>query len=110
MGDETRRANFDGFTGRGCGDHRTVGPHRAWCFDCGEWCSPDMPCEGCEAVAQVQQLSERAEQQWVAVIDALLATHAPHLVAVWRSERVGTVAEHREMAETIRGRAKEDGQ
>jgi len=40
---------FDGYQPRECGEHRTVGPHRAWCHDCGEWCYPDaeMACKGC---------------------------------------------------------------
>jgi hypothetical protein len=42
--------NFVGYEPRECGEHRTVGPHRAWCFDCTEWCYPDpvMACKGCE--------------------------------------------------------------
>jgi hypothetical protein len=42
---------FDGYALRDCGEHRTVGSHRAWCFDCSEWCysrSQDMACKGCE--------------------------------------------------------------
>ena len=40
---------FGGYQPRECGEHRTVGPHRAWCHDCGEWCYPDaeMACKGC---------------------------------------------------------------
>lgn len=41
---------FVGYSPRTCGEHRTVGEHRAWCFDCREWCysrTPDMACEGC---------------------------------------------------------------
>lgn len=40
---------FGGHFPRECGEHRTVGPHRAWCHDCGEWCYPDaeMACKGC---------------------------------------------------------------
>lgn len=30
------------------GEHRTVGPHRACCLDCNEWCSPRIPCDGCD--------------------------------------------------------------
>lgn len=30
----------------GC-EHRTVGL-RAWCFDCSEWCYPELPCVRCE--------------------------------------------------------------
>jgi hypothetical protein len=42
--------NFFGHEGRECGEHRTVGSHRAWCFDCAEWCYPmlDAACKGCE--------------------------------------------------------------
>ena len=42
-------ANFEGHQPRECGDHRTVGPHRAWCYDCTEWCYPDIEaaCKGC---------------------------------------------------------------
>jgi hypothetical protein len=42
-------SHFAGWSPRDCGDHRTVGPHRAWCFDCGEWCYPhaEMACGGC---------------------------------------------------------------
>lgn len=42
---------FVGWEPRECGDHRTVGDYRAWCFDCGEWCYSreiDMACKGCE--------------------------------------------------------------
>ena len=40
---------FEGHEPRECGEHRTVGPHRAWCFDCNEWCYPadDWACKGC---------------------------------------------------------------
>lgn len=41
--------NFEGHAHRTCGEHRTVGPHRAWCFDHREWCYPDEPCAGCVA-------------------------------------------------------------
>ncbi len=51
--------NFEGRTGRTCGEHRTVGPHRAWCFDCSEWCYPDEPCHGCDPRIYTQaQLDE----------------------------------------------------
>lgn len=41
--------SFRGFEPRECREHRTVGPHRAWCFDCAEWCYPHAPCVRCEA-------------------------------------------------------------
>lgn len=40
--------NFEGHDDRECGEHRTVGSHRAWCYDCHEWCYPLAPCKGCE--------------------------------------------------------------
>lgn len=39
---------FHGHDNRECGEHRTVGSHRAWCHDCSEWCYPTIPCKGCE--------------------------------------------------------------
>jgi hypothetical protein len=39
---------FSGFEPRECGEHRTVGEHRAWCYDCSEWCYPKAPCIRCE--------------------------------------------------------------
>jgi len=27
--------------------HRTVGPHRAWCLTCHEWCYPAAMCARC---------------------------------------------------------------
>jgi hypothetical protein len=52
-------ANFEGHTPRECGEHRTVGPHRAWCYDCGEWCYPDpeMACARCELAALRVQIA-----------------------------------------------------
>ena len=40
-------AAFEGHPQRECGEHRTVGPHRAWCFADSEWCYPDALCRGC---------------------------------------------------------------
>jgi hypothetical protein len=36
-----------GIEPRECGEHRTTG-HRAWCFDCSEWCYEAAPCKGCQ--------------------------------------------------------------
>jgi hypothetical protein len=42
---------FVGYDMRDCGEHRTVGAHRAWCYDCSEWCYPGEDgsdaCRGC---------------------------------------------------------------
>lgn len=45
--------NFHGHWPRECGEHRTVGDHRAWCYDCTEWCYPriELACKGCELAA-----------------------------------------------------------
>lgn len=53
--------NFEGHEPRECGEHRTVGAHRAWCHDCTEWCYPNGPCKGCELPqlrAEVARLKE----------------------------------------------------
>jgi hypothetical protein len=42
--------NFQGHDPRPCGEHRTVGEHRAWCFQCREWCYLDEGCLGCRTV------------------------------------------------------------
>jgi len=39
---------FMGFSLADCGEHRTVGAHRAWCYQDTEWCYPSSPCRGCE--------------------------------------------------------------
>lgn len=46
MSDST--PNFEGHADSECGEHRTVGPHRAWCYNDTEWCYPHAPCRGCE--------------------------------------------------------------
>lgn len=53
--------NFLGFADRDCGEHRTVGEHRAWCFDCHEWCSATSPCVRCEIAPLRKVLREAAE-------------------------------------------------
>lgn len=42
--------DFQGHANRRCGEHRTVGEHRAWCFSCCEWCYPNIrdACAGCQ--------------------------------------------------------------
>ena len=51
--------NFEGHPGRECGEHRTVGSHRAWCHDCSEWCYPASPCKGCELPLLRATIKER---------------------------------------------------
>lgn len=70
----TAEPNFEGHEPRGCGEHRTAGAHRAWCYDCSEWCYPDSEtdllvagrCNGC----RVHWLEDRL----IAVIE--LVKHA----------------------------------
>lgn len=45
------RGCWMGYEPRECGEHRTTGEQRAWCYDCGEWCSESGPCVRCEVVA-----------------------------------------------------------
>lgn len=54
--DGTGQANpsFHGWLDRNCGEHRTVGPIRAWCFDCGEWCYSHSRENGCHGCARTQ--------------------------------------------------------
>lgn len=51
--------SFYGFQSRDCGEHRTVGPHRAWCYDCSEWCYPNEPCRRCHGVSEVLRILAR---------------------------------------------------
>ncbi len=56
---------FQGWTGSDC-EHRTVGSHRAWCYDCAEWCYPvgDAACARCrEAVARGMVAGETETQK-----------------------------------------------
>lgn len=61
---------FYGHEKRDCGEHRTVG-HRAWCFECSEWCYPRIPCKGCEnpalrsALADLLDTIERGDEYMV---------------------------------------------
>lgn len=57
--------DFEGHEPRDCGEHRTVGPHRAWCYECIEWCYPrlDAACTRCE----LPTLRERLAQSEAAI-------------------------------------------
>lgn len=69
MSTEPKGPYFTGHEPRECGEHRTVGTHRAWCFDCGEWCYPKAPCVRCE-IATLREVAlvpvDEAEDTWVA--------------------------------------------
>ncbi len=59
--------DFHGHTPRRCGEHRTVGSHRAWCHDCGEWCYPSAPCRGCQnyTYEELEEIAERYRLAWL---------------------------------------------
>lgn len=42
------KPNFEGHANSECGEHRSVGWYRAWCYNDTEWCYPNAPCRGCE--------------------------------------------------------------
>lgn len=77
--------NFEGFADRECGEHRTVGSHRAWCHACSEWCYPDSPCKGCELPilrAKIESLTDdlrEAVRAWEwAMPQELFANNKPN--------------------------------
>jgi hypothetical protein len=74
---------FVGYEPRECGEHRTVGDHRAWCFDCSEWCYPggEDACSGC-AVSLLTAQRDQARAIAVALEQQL--ADAPPRAAVLR--------------------------
>lgn len=65
MSDEEK--HFEGHEGRECGEHRTVGAHRAWCYTCNEWCYPSNGCKGCEIPrleAEIDRLRDLGLKAW----------------------------------------------
>lgn len=80
--------NFEGHEPRECGEHRTVGSHRAWCYDCSMWCYPsrEMACSGCELpalrreVEEYRQLHDRMADLLTATANAL---KGPPRALVW---------------------------
>lgn len=81
------QGRFHGHRGGECGQHRTVGHHRAWCFDCHEWCSPRQPCASCER----PMLEARAHTLEVALrrllefVDPQCLCHGQGMCAVCRA-------------------------
>lgn len=91
--------NFEGHQPRDCGEHRTVGAHRAWCHDCSEWCYPriDMACKGCEIV----QLRERlaAVELWMEHAER---HYGPSIVTELRAAIAGLpVADHHPLTRPV---------
>lgn len=74
------RPNFEGHLPRECGEHRTVGPHRAWCYDCGEWCYPKNPCVRCErALAMSKNAMDNDKQFALEVVQVVVQNAADEL-------------------------------
>lgn len=46
--DASNGNSFEGFENGP--EHRTVGTHRAWCYEASEWCSPDAACSACDPI------------------------------------------------------------
>jgi len=65
---------FMGFSLADCGEHRTVGSYRAWCFDDTEWCYPSSPCRGCELPTLRQQITE-CHETIAALVEHHTAAH-----------------------------------
>jgi hypothetical protein len=67
---------FQGWSGCDC-EHRTVGSHRAWCYDCAEWCYPraDAACARCRAVVVHGAVASETESQKLADIRERWLSH-----------------------------------
>ena len=77
--------NFEGHNNRECGEHRTVGSHRAWCHDCTEWCYPEIPCRGCK-IPQLELALTEANQfleQTIEVLGCVPYNFAPEAISHW---------------------------
>lgn len=64
--------NFDGHTERECGEHRTVGPHRVWCFDC-SWPVTAFTWNVGVAPLSVRKLVPEAARAWTAIDERFTA-------------------------------------
>lgn len=67
--------NWNGVPGSPC-EHRSVGPRRAWCLTCWEWCyrAPGH-CAGCEDTRQC----EDAEDDVVSIARSVLVRWAQNI-------------------------------
>jgi hypothetical protein len=78
MADETEiDHSFYGRATRRCGEHRTVGPHRAWCLDCAEWCSPAISCGGCSKEVLIYDELDKYLPEYVPEPGQILMCVAP---------------------------------
>lgn len=55
--------HFEGHQPRECGEHRSVGAHRAYCYDCHMWCYPriEAACHGCRNPVIEKLLDDMAD-------------------------------------------------
>lgn len=88
----TPEGHFIGHDPRVCGEHRTVGNHRAWCLDCQEWCYPSSPCLRCSPEVVAMETDAPPPSDPAAMVRAIrdiLDADLPDDVAVLRAiERV----------------------
>ena len=108
--EQLERPNFEGHEKRECGEHRTVGPHRAWCYDCTEWCypRPEMACKGCmvpmlqaDVEAMVAGINRQSFETMSAQRDELRT-----VVEGLRAELARTKAHHEQHTDIIRAVAR----
>ena len=97
------KALFEGHDGRECGEHRTVGSHRAWCHDCTEWCYPEIPCRGCKIPQLELALTEANEllEQTIEVLEGFLEIEEDGDADKWFSE------EAKPLLDNLKAREKE---
>lgn len=62
-----QKPSFHGHDGE-C-EHRSCGPIRAWCYDCGEWCYASGPEDGCRGCRQMQAQEEVAIGAAIDIVD-----------------------------------------
>jgi hypothetical protein len=81
-------ANWEGRQPRRCGEHRTVGAHRAWCHDCNGWCYPHDGglCRGCAndlqgEIGRLRGMVVALEAECALLTDALAASTHAHVPA-----------------------------
>lgn len=85
------RGYFEGWTGRWCGDHRTVGSYRAWCYDCAEWCYPrlEAACVRCRVPVLERELEElRSQVKTVKDLAEAASQERDGMVSAWSLKRV----------------------
>ena len=64
--------------------HRTVGPHRAWCHECHEWCYPRIAagCRGC-LMPEMRRLLLAATLAFDYMLMSIPQSHRPNEYPDW---------------------------